>query len=100
MMFVFLCPNLTSLSMIISRFLPVAANHLYFLIDKIHIHRLEGKAKGENGVSSGSAGKESTCNAGDTGDTGSIPGWGRSAEGNCNLLQYSCLKSPKDRGDW
>jgi len=31
--------------------------------------------------------------------TGSIPGWGRSAEGNCNLLQYSCLKSPTDRGD-
>ena len=27
-----------------------------------------------------SAGKESTCNAGDTGNMGSIPGWGRSSE--------------------
>ena len=29
----------------------------------------------------GSAGKESACNAGDTGDAGSIPGLGRSPEG-------------------
>ena len=40
--------------------------------------------------------KESTCNAG---DTGSIPGSGRSpGEGNGNLLQYSCLENPRDRG--
>ena len=32
-------------------------------------------------------------NAGDTGDTGSVLGWGRSAGGgNSNLLQYSCLE--------
>ena len=31
--------------MIISRSIHVAANHLYFLIDKIHIHRLDGKLK-------------------------------------------------------
>ena len=50
---------------------------------------------------SGSAGKESTCNAGDTGDAGSIPVSGRSpAGGNGNPLQYSGLKSPKDRGAW
>ena len=48
---------------------------------------------------SGSAGEESTCNAGDTGDAGSIPVSGRSpAGGNGNPLQYSGLKSPKDRG--
>ena len=36
--------------------------------------------------------KESACNAGDTGDTGLIPGLGRSPEeGNGNPLQYSCL---------
>ena len=29
----------------------------------------------------GSDGKESTCNAGDTGDVGSIPGLGRSSGG-------------------
>ena len=33
------------------------------------------------------------------GDTGSIPGWGRSSgEGNGNPLQYSCLGNSMDRG--
>ena len=35
------------------------------------------------------------------GDMGSIPGLGRSPqEGNGNLLQYSCLRNPMDRGAW
>ena len=35
------------------------------------------------------------------GDTGSIPGLGRSpGEGNGNPLQYSCLENPIDRGAW
>ena len=35
------------------------------------------------------------------GDPGSIPGLGRSpGEGNGNLLQYSCLGNPIDRGAW
>ena len=43
-------------------------------------------------------GKESACNAG---DTGSIPGLGRSpGEGNGNPLQYSYLENPMDRGAW
>ena len=47
----------------------------------------------------GSAGKESACNAGDTGDAGLIPGLGRSPEeGNGNPLQYSSLGNPMDRG--
>ena len=47
------------------------------------------------------SGKESTCSVGDTGEVGSIPGWGRSAgEGNGNPLQYSCLKNPMDREAW
>ena len=46
----------------------------------------------------GSAGKESTCNAG---DVGSISGSGRSpGGGNGNPLQYSCLKNPMDRAAW
>ena len=50
------------------------------------------------GFPGGSAGKESTCNAG---DPGLIPGSGRSSgEGNCYLLQYSCLENPVDRGVW
>ena len=36
-----------------------------------------------------------------TGDVGSIPGWGRSpGEGNVNPLRYSCLENPMDRGGW
>ena len=46
----------------------------------------------------GSVGKESACNAG---DTGLIPGSGRSPEGgHGNLLQYSCLENSVDRGVW
>ena len=34
-------------------------------------------------------------------DAGSIPGSGRSpGGGHGNLLQYSCLENPKDRGAW
>ena len=45
--------------------------------------------------------KEFTCNAGATGDTGSIPGLGRSlGGGNGNSLQYSCLENPMDGGAW
>ena len=41
------------------------------------------------------------ANAGDAGDKGSIPGWGRSpGEGNGHPLQYSCLENPMDGGVW
>ena len=47
------------------------------------------------------SGKESTCNARDAVDSGSIPGLGRSpGGGNGNLLQYSCLENPRDGGAW
>ena len=46
-------------------------------------------------------GKEPTCNAGDTGDLGMIPRSGRSSgEQNGDLLWYSCLGNPMDRGAW
>ena len=46
----------------------------------------------------GSEGEESACNIG---DSGSIPGSGRSPEeGNGNPLQYSCLENPMDGGAW
>ena len=39
--------------------------------------------------------------AGDTGDAGLIPGWGRSlGGGNGNVLQYSYLDNPLNRGAW
>ena len=49
----------------------------------------------------GSVGKESACNAGDTGNSGLILGSGRSsAGGNGDPFQYSCLENPMDRGAW
>ena len=43
--------------------------------------------------------KNPLASAGDIRDTGSIPGSGRSpGGGHGNPLQYSCLKSPMDRG--
>ena len=45
--------------------------------------------------------KNPPANAGDSGDTGSIPGLGRSpGEGNGNPLQYSCLENSMDREAW
>ena len=45
--------------------------------------------------------KNSSVNAGDVRDMGSIPGSGRSPEeGNGDSLQDSCLENPMDRGAW
>ena len=53
---------------------------------------------GQRGFPGGSVGKESACSAG---DSGLIPGLGRSSgERNGNPLQYSCLGNPMDRGSW
>ena len=61
-------------------------------------HRIEGSlfelVHLTRGFSDSSGGKESVCNAGDTGNMGSIPGLGRSpGDENGNPLQYFCLKS-------
>ena len=46
----------------------------------------------------GSDGKESACNAR---DSGSIPGSGRSpGEGNGNPIQYYCLENSMEKGTW
>ena len=53
------------------------------------------------GFPGGISGKESACNAGDERDAWSIPGLGRFPGGqNGNLLQYTCLENPVDRGAW
>ena len=45
--------------------------------------------------------RNSSANAGDVRDTGSIPGLGRSPEGgHGNPLQYSCLENLMDRRAW
>ena len=49
----------------------------------------------------GSVAKNPPANAGDTGDTSWILRLERCpGEGNGNLLQYSCLENPMDRGTW
>ena len=63
-----------------------AINHIYFCRTLLL------------GFPCGSDGKESACNAG---NSGSNFGSGRSlGEGNGNPLQYSCLENFMDRGAW
>ena len=65
--------------------------HTFFLTTQYHLQGFPGR----------SVVISLPANAGDTRDTGSIPGWGRSpGEGNGNPLQYSCLGNPLDRGAW
>ena len=46
-------------------------------------------------------GSDGKASAYKVGHPGSIPGLGRSpGEGNGNLLQYSCLGNPMNRGAW
>ena len=62
-------------------------------------HKVAWIRKGS--IPCGLLGKESTCNAGVAGDTGLIPGSGRSpGGGNGNPLQYSCLGNPMNREAW
>ena len=45
--------------------------------------------------------KNPPATAGDIRDVGFTPGLGRApGGGHGNLLQYSCLENPKDRGTW
>ena len=45
--------------------------------------------------------KNPLANAGGVRDPGLIPGLGRSpGGGHGNLLQYSCLENPMDKGAW
>ena len=45
--------------------------------------------------------KNPPASAGDIRDVGLIPGLGRSpGGGHGNLLQYSCLENPMDKGAW
>ena len=58
-------------------------------------------SQGTQGLSWWFSCKEPICNAGTTGDRGSIPGLGRSpGGGNGNPVQYSCLENPMDGGAW
>ena len=66
--------------------------NLEFLNQSLKVQNIENM-----GFPGGSNGKESACSAG---DSGSIPGSGRSlGEENGNPLQYSCLENPMNRGE-
>ena len=53
------------------------------------------------GFPGGSVIKNLPAKAADAGDTGLIPGWGKSYRvGNGNSLQFSCLENSTDRGAW
>ena len=53
------------------------------------------------GFPGGAVVKNSPASVGDARDAGSIPGLGSSpGAGNGNLLQYSCLENPMERGAW
>ena len=53
------------------------------------------------GFPGGAVVKNPPANAGDAGNSGSIPGLGRSlGGGHGNPLQYSSLKNPMDRRAW
>ena len=67
-------------------------------LGQCHVHN-KGSLFIYSGLPCWFSGKESTCNAGDIREPGSIPGWRRSpGEGNGIPLQYSCLGKPMDRG--
>ena len=73
-------------------------SNLIFLLNigiyKLILAQIECKLQALWGFPCGSAGKESTCNAG---DLGSIPGLGRSPrEGKGYPLQYSGLENSMD----
>ena len=66
--------------------------NLYAMILKLECQWSEG-------FPGGSVVNNLPANAGDIGDTGSIPRSGRfPGGGNGNPLQYSCLENPMDRG--
>ena len=53
------------------------------------------------GFPGGAVVKYLPAKAGDTGDPGLIPDWGRIPRGgNVNPLQYSCFENSMDRGAW
>ena len=61
----------------------------------------QGLGRGDGVRASQEAQREPTCYAGDAGDSGSVPGSGRSpGGGDGNPLQSSCLENLMGRGAW
>ena len=67
----------------------------------IHSRTIYNTQDMEEGFLGGLVVKNQPTNSGDTGNVDLIPKSGRSpAGGNGNRFQYSCLKTPMDRGAW
>ena len=78
--------------------LTILADVRWYLVVLISICLINNDIEGFPG---GAVVKNLPPNAGDTRESGSIPGLGRSPSvGNGNPLQYSCLENSKDRGAW
>ena len=74
---------------------------IYFKLRYNWKHYISFKYARYVGFPGGSVVKNLPANAGDTRDTGLIPGSGRCPEvENGNPLQYSCLENPVDKGAW
>ena len=70
----------------------------HILNDSTYMNSIIYGNKNQNRASLVASGKESTWNVG---DVGLIPRLSRSpGGGNCNPIQYSCLRNPVDRGAW
>ena len=66
--------------------------YAFYINRNIYIYNITHK----NSFSGGSVGKESACNAGDTGDMNLVSGLGRSpGGGHGNSFQYSHLENPQ-----
>ena len=73
-------------------------NRLHYITFLKSQKSMASYSKQKEGFPGGSKGKESACNAG---DSGSVPDSGRSpGEGNGYPLQYSYLENSMDRGAW
>ena len=77
-------------------------SHIWLFTQSSKVHLvLKASHSNKQGLPRYSVVKNLHANEGAAGDVSLIPGWGRSSRGgNGNLLQYSCLENPLDRGAW
>jgi len=72
-------------------------NPTFKTLSTVQLFKCKQRMKGD--FPGGAVVKIPPAKAGDTEDSGLIPGSGRSpGGGHGNLLQYSCLENPMDRG--
>ena len=79
----------------------VSPNEFPSLLSAPEIIEFKETVSFREGFPTGSSGKESSCNAGDSGNGGQSLSWEDSSTGgNGNPLQLSCLENHMDRGAW